>query len=712
VKNLLLLNAFLSVLGPALCQDQHATVRIEVTAESSPVDGAEVFVNDVRLRTDATGIGTISLPFGHAKIEAMRDGFFPATTTIVIDEAREYVVTLELRPKENVEEQITVHATRTDVRIQDSPVRVEVLDRDEVEEETMMTPGDIVMMLNEMAGVHLQTLSPSQGSAAMRIQGMRGRYTRFLSDGLPLFGQQPGGLGLLQIPPMDLGQVEVIKGVASALYGAGAMAGVVNLIARRPESKPVYEFLVNQSTLGATDAAFFIASRLTERWQASLLSGGYWQKEDDRNGDSWADLAGYSRGVLKPRFFWDGPNGRSAFVTGGFTYENREGGTLPGSVLPATGAPYIESLLTRRYELGGSYQFLVAKDYVITARAAISEQDLDHHFGEVRERDRREAVFGELSARATWRSNTWVAGVAFDRDAYRPRDVPRFAYTYNTPGIFVQDDLTVARWLSLSASARVDFQNQYGTFFSPRFSALIHWKGWTSRISAGQGFFAPTPLTEETEAAGLTRLIVPFPIVAEKGRSASFDLTHTSGPFSYTATFFASSINHEIYVERTNSYELFNLGGTSRNLGAEFLATWRKEPFTATASYTFVNSTEPEPDGRVETPLTPRHSLGLYGSWEKNNWRIALECYYTGTQRLEDNPYRGRSEPYTLEGFLIERRLWKIRLFLNAENLSDVRQTDWDPLLRPTRATDGRWAVDAWAPLDGRVFNAGIRVRF
>ena len=709
---LVVLSAFFSVIVPALGQDRRATVRIEVKAETAPIADAEVFVNGVQLRTNAAGTVTSLLPFGQAMIEVTKDGFFPATTTIAIDEAREYVVTLELRRKEDLEQQITVHATRSDMRIQDSPIRVEVLDRDEIDEETMMTPGDIVMMLNEMAGLHLQALSMSQGSATVRIQGMRGRYTRFLSDGLPLFGREGGGLSLLQIPPMDLGQVELIKGVASALYGADAMAGVVNLISRRPESKPVYEFLVNQSTLGATDAAFFLASQLTDHRQASLLGGGYWQKERDRNGDGWADLAGYSRGVAKPRFFWDGPNGRSAMLTGAFTYEHRDGGTLPGSVLPATGAPYVESLLTRRFELGGSYQFLVAKDYVITARAAVSEQALDHHFGELRERDRRETVFGELSARATWRRNTWVAGVAFDRDAYRPRDVPRFTYTFNTPGVFVQDDLAAARWLSLSASARVDFQNQYGTFFSPRFSALMHWKGWTSRISAGKGFFAPTPLTEETEAAGVSRLVVRGPLVAERGRSASVDLTHTSGPFSYTATFFASTIAYALYVERTNRYELFNLAGTSRNLGAEFLATWRKEPFTATASYTFVNSTEPEPGGRSTTPLTPRHSISLYGSRQKGNWRIALECYYTGTQRLEDNPYRSHSEPYTLEGFLVEHRLGRIRFFLNAENLADVRQADWDPILRQTRAADGRWAVDAWAPLDGRVFNGGIRAQF
>ena len=71
-------------------------------------------------------------------------------------------------------------------------MRVEVLDREEIEEKMIMTPGDIVMMLNEMGGMRVQATSPSLGAASVRIQGMRGRYTRFLSDGLPLFGEQVG----------------------------------------------------------------------------------------------------------------------------------------------------------------------------------------------------------------------------------------------------------------------------------------------------------------------------------------------------------------------------------------------------------------------------------------------------------------------------------------------------------------------------------------
>ncbi|MBW3572844.1 MAG: TonB-dependent receptor plug domain-containing protein, partial [Gemmatimonadetes bacterium] len=102
-------------------------------------------------------------------------------------------------------EAVVVTATRSEQRIEDAPVRVEVLAREEVEEKMMMTPGDVAMMLNETGGLRVQTTSPSLGGAGVRVQGLRGRYTQILSDGLPLYGGQSGALGLLQIPPMDLG---------------------------------------------------------------------------------------------------------------------------------------------------------------------------------------------------------------------------------------------------------------------------------------------------------------------------------------------------------------------------------------------------------------------------------------------------------------------------------------------------------------------------
>src|SRR5687767_6334198 len=231
------------------------------------------------------------------------------------------------KPQEppEIEVSITVEATRTGGRIEDSPLRVEVLEREEIEEKMLMTPGDIVMMLNEMGGMRVQATSPSLGAASVRVQGMRGRYTRFFSDGLPLFGEV-GGLGLLQIPPMDLGQVEVIKGVASSLYGAGAMGGVIDLVSRQPGEEPERELLLNASTRGGTDAVGWFSSKLDSAWGLTLLGGGHFQQRTDVNGDSWADLPHYKRGVFRPRVFWDDKRGRSFFATAGVTTETRQGG--------------------------------------------------------------------------------------------------------------------------------------------------------------------------------------------------------------------------------------------------------------------------------------------------------------------------------------------------------------------------------------------------
>jgi iron complex outermembrane receptor protein len=131
-----------------------------------------------------------------------------------------------------------------------------------------------------------------------------------------------------------------------------------------------------------------------------------------------------------------------------------------------------------------------------------------------------------------------------------------------------------------------------------------------------------------------------------------------------------------------------------------------------TASYTYVRSREIVEGVVNDIALTPRHSIGLVTMVENEDGRIGLEVYYTGRQRLEDNPHREMSDRYVIVGLLVERRVGRLRLFINGENLTDVRQTRWDPLLRPARAVDGRWTVDGWAPVDGRVVNGGVRVQF
>jgi len=682
---------------------QNVVLQIEVRSDAGAVADAMVVASGTTHRTDSMGRTAFDVPPGPVQIVVAKEGFEPETVSIDIRAGEPRTISVALRPQSAIEEHVTVAATRTDKRIEDQPMRVEVLDADEIEEKVMMTPGDIVMMLNEMGGLRVQATSPSLGAASVRIQGMRGRYTRFLSDGLPLFGEQAGSFGLLQIPPADLAQVEVIKGVASSLYGSGAMGGVVNLVSKRPRKEVEREVIANRSTRGATDGVLWYSTPVAANWGLTLLAGGHGQQRTDVDGDGWADLAAYARGVVRPRLFWDNHAGATFFATAGVTAENRGGGTMNGAVVP-DGLPYREELDTRRVDGGAVWQTLVAQKFVVSVRGSLAHQTQDHSFGDVRERDAHDTSFGEATIRRAIGAHTWVAGLAIERDGYRPHDAPQFRYTFTVPGAFGQDDLRLTSWAALSVSARVDAHSEFGSFVSPRVSALLQRGGWSSRVSIGRGFFAPTALTEETEAAGLSRLIIPVPLRAERSVSSSVDVTRSAGPLTTTVTLFRSRITDPVDVDRTSRFVMRNLPDAAINDGVELLATWRRPPLSVTANYAFVDS---------DFALTPRHSVSLVGMWERTeSGRIGLECYYTGAQRLDANPYRTESRPYIVFGALVERRVGRYRLFLNGENLANVRQARWDPLLRPARGVDGRWTVDAWAPLDGRNINGGVRLRF
>jgi outer membrane receptor for ferrienterochelin and colicins len=689
---------------------QSASVRIVVTADGVRVPDASVVVNGVVHRADADGVVLVDVPAGAAVIVVAKEGLAPASVSVELQPGEARTIAISLEPQSEMEEHVTVSATRTDKLAEDEPMRVDLLDREEIEEKMMMTPGDIGMMLNEMGGLRVQATSPSLGAAGIRVQGMRSRYTRFLSDGLPLFGEQVSSFGLLQIPPADLGHVEVIKGVASSLYGAGAMAGVVNLVSKRPGATPEHELLVNRSTRGATDGVLYFSTPLSATWGATLLAGAHGQQRTDVDGDGWADLPKYARGIVRPRIFWDDKAGRTFFATAGVTWEDRTGGTMPESAPPPPiGDAYVEALDTRRFDAGAVAQTLVAGRYVVVARGSFVSQRLEHRLGEVIERDTHDTSFGELTMRGTAPRQTWVVGAALERDTFNPVDVPRFAFAYTVPGVFAQDEIDFAKWLSISASARADAHSEYGAFLSPRLSVLFKGQDWSSRVSLGSGFFAPTPLIEETEAAGLSRLAVPRRLTAERGDSASIDFSGEAGGMRATITVFASRVRDPLDVERDTVFALVNRTSSTTNVGLDFVSGWRRGPFSLVAAYAYVRARE----GDADVPLTPRHTAGIDWAWERpSTWRVGLEWYYTGAQRLEADPYRDESRPYSVVGALVLRKIGRYRLFVNGENLTDVRQTRWEPLLRPARGVDGRWTVDAWAPLDGRNINGGVRIAF
>ena len=716
------LRLFLAILALALsmpsgvpAQTPTGRVALTVVTEAGvPLEGARVTAGERSTRTGAAGQAELTIPSGPVTLHVERIGYAASDFQLSVPEGGEVEARVVLEADALEIEEVLVTSTRSGRRIEDEPLRVEVIGREEVEEKLQMTPGDIAMLLNETAGLRVQTTSPSLGGASVRIQGLRGRYTLLLSDGLPLYGGQSGALGPLQIPPMDLGQVEVIKGVASALYGSTALGGVVNLISRRP--RPEREVLFNATTRGGGDAVLWLADDPEGPWGWSLLGGLHGQIMANIDDDAWADLPSFRRVVVRPRVVWDDGEGRSVRATIGTMVEDRNGGTVDGG-LTSAGTPFSEELNTRRVDAGVIGRFLTGSGGLLAVRSSGSFQRHEHGFGNVRERDRHLTAFGEASFSATDGAHTWVLGGALQTDAYRAKDVTDFDYTHTVPSLFVQDEVRLTRSFVVSGSARMDRHNVYGTFVSPRVSALLRSDPWTVRVSGGGGYFAPTPLLEEVEAVGLGRLgPLPADLKAERGRSASLDVGRQAGPMELNVTLFGSQVNDPVIVGPApgGGLSLENGSDPVRTWGTELLARYNAAPFHVTSTYVFTRSTEMVDGVRSEVPLTPRHTMGIVGAWEEEEWgRIGLEFYFTGRQELEDDPYRSRSRRYLIVGVMVERRLENgVRLFLNAENLLDARQTRWSPLLRPSQAPDGRWVTDVWAPLDGRTINAGVRVGF
>ncbi len=233
---------------PLVAQPTEGRVLVTVHNDhGEAVGSALVRSGTISAETGSDGTVILVLPTGRAHITVERIGFVSGGADVEVRPDRETSVTVVLEASAIETEGIIVMSTRSERRIEEEPLRVEVIGREEIEEKLLMTPGDIAMLLNETAGLRVQPTAPALGGASVRIQGLRGRYTLILSDGLPLYGGQSGALGPLQIPPVDLAQVEVIKGVASALYGATALGGVVNLISRKPKKER--ELLLNGSTM-------------------------------------------------------------------------------------------------------------------------------------------------------------------------------------------------------------------------------------------------------------------------------------------------------------------------------------------------------------------------------------------------------------------------------------------------------------------------------
>ena len=239
--------------------------------------------------------------------------------------------------------EVTITSTRTGREIDDVPTRVEAIDEEEVDEKTNMRPANVSTVLNESTGIKVQQTSATSNTQSVRIQGLDGRYTQLLKDGFPAFGGFSGSISLLDILPLDLKQVEIIKGPSATFYGGGAIAGVINFISKEPEDQPVTAMIFNQTTALGTDLSIF-NSRKFKRFGYTFLGSVNYQKQYDVDNDDFTELPRTNSFTVSPRSFFY-PDERTRLIVGNTTsYQDSEG----GDVLLFAGRPIGNTLKAER----------------------------------------------------------------------------------------------------------------------------------------------------------------------------------------------------------------------------------------------------------------------------------------------------------------------------------------------------------------------------
>ena len=698
-------------------QPDSGTVHITVREEMGMVESFLVRSEGRTATTDASGQARLVLPAGPRTLTLTRIGFVPKRVPVIVIADSTISVTIDVAMEDMAAmmEEVVITATRTERLAGKTPLRVEVVDEMEVDENTLMAPSGITMLLNETPGLRVQSASPTLGTGSVRILGLPGQYTAMLADGLPLYGGAASALGPLDISPVDLSRVEIIKGAASSLYGGQALGGVINLISKQPSGRN--EVLLNRRTMGVTDAATWLSRRFSERSGISLLMSGTIQSAADLDDDGWSDQPRARRWGVRPRYSFSDANGRSLFVTAGYGYDDRQGGTL-GSARAPDGLPFREGLTGRRADAGMTLRLPQADSGNIAVRLAASTNGRERRFGPGPfERDRISTGFVELTRMMKAERGAIVVGGALQADTYHNKLNASFDHEWLTPGLFTTADRDVGP-VTVSGSVRGDFHPQ-GLELTERLAFLMHpAEEWSVRVSGGTGFAPPSSMTEEVEAIGL-RAIQSGPLRSERSKGVMLDLNGRVLGAEFLLTGYGSFVDRSIQLvdlqDSRHSGILRNAVGTTRLGGAEAAAIWRfgAHKFLLTYGYARGTMSDAESGRREQVPLLNRHRVGADLMLEKPEvYRVGIEGIYYGRQVLDDNPYRSRSKPYVYAMAIAMRQFGPVEIVANFENLLDVRMTRDQSLVLPAPEVGGRWTTDVWAPLEGFMANVAVRFRW
>lgn len=725
MKKLTVLIAVLLITAVASAQNTFkAIIKDAATRQSLPGATATITGTSIGSAADTSGLVILTnIPNGRQVISFTFMGFEARRDTVTFPLSQNEPMLILMQAKEEGDEleAVVVSATRSSRTIANIPTRVEVISNDELGEKGNMKPGDIRMLLAESTGIQTQQTSATSGNSSIRIQGLDGKYTQIIRDGFPLYSGFSGGLGLLQIAPLDLKQVEVIKGSSSTLYGGGAIAGLVNLVSKTPSNEPRLDLLLNGTSALGLDASAFYSQKFVKTGVTVYAAYNHGSPYDPAS-IGLSAIPRFNRYTLNPKLFFY-LSDRTTLITGINTVvENRIGGDM--QYLKGNGDAahsYFELNKTGRYSTQAQLEYMLNDHEHLTFKNSISYFDRSITLPGYRFSGNQTSSYNEANYRYDSEKTDWVAGLNLLTDKFNEdqnNGFPLRSYNYVTVGGFAQNIWNASQKFILESGLRGDYHNKYGFFILPRVSGLYKLSTSVSmRLGGGLGYKAPTVFTEDAERIEF-RNVLPIDAAnarAERSYGVNYDINYRTGLFDNRVSlsinqllFYTRIENPILLTQLTNGdFQYLQPGGDLNTKGLETNIKLTYGDLKLFLGYTFADVTKHTYDQITNYPLVSRHRLNNVLVYEREGkFKIGAEAYYFSPQNLDDGT---STRSYWTAGLMAEKIWPRFSLFINFENLTDTRQTKFGAIYTGS-ITDPDFK-DIYAPLDGFVINGGIKIR-
>jgi outer membrane receptor for ferrienterochelin and colicins len=694
----------------------NAIVKDSITSEL--LTGATVIEEGTTNGSASDINGKVKLSMTHngeIKFVISLIGYNKKTVAITIPQRDEFIE-IFLSPSSSELEEVTISSVRTNSRIEDIPTRIEVIGLEDMQEENGIKPGNITGILGDIAGVQMQQISASSGNTFARIQGLNGRYTQILKDGMPMYGGLSGNFSILQIPPLDLKQIEIIKGSASTLYGGDAIGGIINLVSKEPAFERELTFTANQTSIGETNFNGYYAKR-NSRNGITFFAGQTFQKAFDVDKDGLSETPDNLTTVVHPKFEFYFSKNSTLTINYAGTFGKIRGGNMIYLKDDTKGDLYhVNNYLNRHNaDVKWSYDLSENKNFVIKTSGSLLNQDLTtkNYFFSAKQN----IFYSEASYISKSEKTDWVIGMNFNGDNFRNKteNISGIeSYNYTTLGGFVQNTFRPFKKVTIESGLRGDLHSKYDFFPLGRLSLMYAFnKKFTARINGGLGYKIPVSISYIDQETDLDKIINNPNLEAEysQGLNADINYSHVLSDkivLTVNQSFFITDLSHPVYDSTTADQSQIFLKNGSEPLLTKGIQTYLRIQIDETdfyLSYVYTDVRKKYDELLPRPEVTPMHNLSGTFYFPLKNWRLGVEGSYIAGQLNQDYlPVKN----YTLVALMISYQWRKATFVLNTENLLDFRQSRHEKIYDGT--VENPVYRKLWAPIEGRVVNFSVKL--